>query len=396
MKPAKRQTPVLKCKRFVYNYTQRGHNLSVLAVAEVRFWTEVQVQDSATTMLQLEFRFEDRAALATERFEHPHPHVQRKMEALWLKSLGLPHSLICQICCISGNTLREYFRDYQRGGIARLKEVRFYRPTSRLAPFQRSVEEMFQKQPPHSVKEAAARIKAQTGVQRALSQVRHWRHRLGLSYRKVGMIPAKANPEAQARFRQEQLQPRLDQAQAGQRRVFFVDAAHFVLGPVLGYVWSAVRVMIRAPAGRQRFNVLGALDAMTHELTMVCNDTYIPASSVCELLQQVAQKVGDCPVTLVLDNARCQRCWVVEELAGQLGIELLFLPSYSPNLNLIERLWKFTKKECLASEYYENFAAFKGAIAGFLSTVHERYPDDLQSLLTLNFQQFEKAQSIAA
>ena len=140
-------------------------------------------------MIQLEFRFEDRAALAAERFEHPHPHVQRKMEALWLKSLGLPHSLICQICCISGNTLREYFRDYQRGGIARLKEVRFYRPTSRLAPFQRSVEEIFQKQPPRSVKEAAARITALTGVQRALTQVRHWRHRLGLGYRKVGMIP---------------------------------------------------------------------------------------------------------------------------------------------------------------------------------------------------------------
>ncbi|MEI7733800.1 MAG: IS630 family transposase, partial [Verrucomicrobiota bacterium] len=65
-------------------------------------------------------------------------------------------------------------------------------------------------------------------------------------------------------------------------------------------------------------------------------------------------------------------------------------------LNLIERLWKFTQKQCLAATYYENFAAFKGAIAGFLSTVHERHAEELQSLLTLNFQQFEKAQSMAA
>jgi transposase len=347
-------------------------------------------------MIQLEFRFEDRAALAQERFEHPHPHVQRKMEALWLKSLDLPHGLICRICCISGNTLRGYFRDYQQGGIARLKEVVFYQPTSALTPAQTSVEEALRKQPPRSVKEAAARIAALTGVRRGLTQVRRWLHRLGLRYRKVGMIPARADPQAQAQFRQEKLEPRLRQAQAGQRRVFFVDAAHFVLGPVLGYVWSVVRVMIRAPAGRQRFNVLGALDAMTHELTMVCNDTYITASSVCELLREVARTAGACPVTLVLDNARYQRCRVVEELAGQLGLELLFLPSYSPNLNLIERLWKFTKKECLASEYYENFAAFKGAIAHFLGSVHERYAEDLQSLLTLNFQQFEKAQSMAA
>ena len=98
----------------------------------------------------------------------------------------------------------------------------------------------------------------------------------------------------------------------------------------------------------------------------------------------------------MLDNARYQRCRVVAELAGELGLELLFLPPYSPNLNLIERLWKFTKKECLASEYYENFAAFKGAIAGFLSTVHQQHAEALQSLLTWNFQQFEKAQPMAA
>lgn len=277
-----------------------------------------------------------------------------------------------------------------------MKERRCYRPASALAPVRTSVEEALRKQPPRSVKEAAARIATLTGVRRGLTQVRRGLHRLGLRYRKVGMIPAKADPQAQAQFRQEKLEPRLRQAQAGQRRVFFVDAAHFVLGPVLGYVWSVVRVMIRTPAGRQRFNVLGALDAMTHELTMVCNDTYITASSVCALLQQVARIAGGCPVTLVLDNARYQRCRVVEALAGQLGLELLFLPSYSPNLNLIERLWKFTKKECLASEYYENFAAFKGAIASFLATVHERYAADLHSLLTLNFQQFEKAQSMAA
>ena len=105
------------------------------------------IQGSATTMIQLEFRFEDREALAQGRFEQPHPHVQRKMEALWLKSLALSHGLICQICGISGNPLREYFRDYQQGGIARLKEVRFYRPASALAPTRTSVEEALRQQP---------------------------------------------------------------------------------------------------------------------------------------------------------------------------------------------------------------------------------------------------------
>ena len=90
-------------------------------------------------MIQLQFRLEDKPALARERFEPPHPAVQRKMEALWLKSLARPHGLIGPICDLSGNPLREYFRDYQQGGLARLKEVRRYRPVSALAPVQTSV-----------------------------------------------------------------------------------------------------------------------------------------------------------------------------------------------------------------------------------------------------------------
>ena len=101
------------------------------------------------------------------------------------------------------------------------------------------------------------------------------------------MIPAKADPEAQARYLRQEMQPRLAEAQAGKRAVFFVDAAHFVLAPFLGFLWSFARVFIQAPAGRQRFNVLGALNAVTHELITVTNDTYITADSVCQLLRQI-------------------------------------------------------------------------------------------------------------
>jgi transposase len=346
-------------------------------------------------MIQLDFTQEDCRALARERFEHPHPHVRRKMEALWLKNHHLPHYLICRLCEISPNTLRTYFRQYQRGGVAGLKQLQFYRPTSPLARPGTHLEQAFQQQPPRSVREAAVRIVACTGIARGLTQVRHWIQRWGFRYRKVGMMPAKADAQQQAQFRQDKLEPRLREAQAGQRRVYFVDAAHFVLGPLLGHVWSAVRVLVRAPAGRQRFNVLGAVDAISHEWAMVCNDTYITASSVCALLWQLAARGGG-PISLVLDNARYQRCAAVADVAGQLGIELLYLPPYSPNLNLIERLWKFTKKECLASRYYEDFTAFKGAIQEFLSTLREKHAQELDSLLTLNFQHFEKAQTVTA
>lgn len=102
--------------------------------------------------------------------------------------------------------------------------------------------------------------------------------------------------------------PRLEEAKAGRRAVFFVDAAHFVLAPFLGFLWCFARVFIRAPAGRQRFNVLGALNAITHELITVTNNTYINADSVCELLRRLVALELDVPITLVLDNARYQKC----------------------------------------------------------------------------------------
>jgi transposase len=95
-------------------------------------------------------------------------------------------------------------------------------------------------------------------------------------------------------------------------------------------------VFIESPSGRKRFNVLGALNAMTLAIITVTNETYINAESVCQLLRQLSELVLDIPITLVWDNARYQKCGVVFDLANELGITPVYLPSYSPRLNLIE------------------------------------------------------------
>ena len=115
-------------------------------------------------------------------------------------------------------------------------------------------------------------------------------------------------------------------------------------------VWCFQRLFIKAPSGRQRVNVLAALNAITHEVLTVQNLTYITAATVCELLRLIANAQPSIPVTVILDNARYQRCALVQTVAETLGIELLYLPTYSPNLNLIERFWKFVKKQCLVLE----------------------------------------------
>ena len=159
------------------------------------------------------------------------------------------------------------------------------------------------------------------------------------------MIPAKADAAEQAKFLDEQLRPRLKQARRLRRVVCFVDAAHFVHGTFLGYLWCFTRLLIRGPSGRKRFNVLGAIDAVTRELTTVTQRHDDRRAAICELLRKLSARYPGLPMTLVLDNARYQRCEPVRSLAAELRIELLYLPPYSPNLNLIERLWKFVKKE---------------------------------------------------
>ena len=168
-----------------------------------------------------------------------------------------------------------------------------------------------------------------------------------MAWRKVGTVPAKGDPDEQAAFLDDDLLPRLEEAKRGQRTVLFVDAAHFVFAPFLGYVWCLVRLFVPGPSGRKRYNVLAALEAITQRVIGVSNHAYINAESVCALRREVAAAGLKRPITLVLDHARYQKCQVVQALAASLRIELLYLPSYWPNLNLMERLWKFVKKECL-------------------------------------------------
>jgi transposase len=200
----------------------------------------------------------------------------------------------------------------------------------------------------------------------------------------------------QRQFLDNELKPKLDAALAGRGHVLFVDAAHFVFGTFLCCLWSIVRIFVRAASGRQRFNVLGAWNAVTRELITITNTTVVNTETMCELLRAVAKRGLIGPVTLVLDNARYQRNAVVKGLAAELGILLLFLPSYSPNLNLIERLWRFMKRKAAYGRYHPTFADFRAAVQDVLDHVQTTHANKLASLMTLNFQEFDEVSLLAA
>jgi transposase len=187
------------------------------------------------------------------------------------------------------------------------------------------------------------------------------------------------------------LGPRIEQAKAGQRYLFFMDAAHFVFAPFLGYLWCLARLFIKAPSGRKRFNVLGALNAISHEMITITNTGYINSFSVSQLLLKISQEFKDLPISIVLDNARYQKCKLVQNTSKLFDIELLYLPAYSPNLNLIERMWKFVKKKCLYSKYYSDFDAFTKSISQCIEKTNGYYKKELDSFLSLKFQTFSKS-----
>lgn len=342
-------------------------------------------------MVRINFTNDDIKELRYERFNYPHQRVQLKMEALLLKSQGLEHKKICEILEICHDTLTGYLREYLDGGIEALKKINFYKPQSQLMDHRATLEEEFRINPPATVNEAIARIKEITGIERSDVQVGKFLKKIGLKRLKAAQIPAKADIQKQAEFLEKELEPRIEEAKQGKRQLIFIDASHFVLAAFLGYLWSFGRVFIKSPSGRQRYNVLGAFNAITHELITVTNDSYINAKSVIELMSKLVDKYGITPITMVLDNARYQRCNAVIEYANEIGIELLFLPSYSPNLNLIERLWKFVKKKSLYCKYYEKFPCFKTAINECLENCEGKYKNEICSLMTLKFQVLKNA-----
>lgn len=200
----------------------------------------------------------------------------------------------------------------------------------------------------------------------------------------------------QEEFLDKTLEPLLASARGGDGHVFFVDAAHFVQGAFLCCLWCAQRLFIRGASGRQRYSVLGAWNAITHELVSITTAGTVSSATMCDLLHKIAALGLHGPVTLVLDNARYQHCALVMNLATSLNIRLQFLPSYSPNLNLIERLWKFIKRDVLYGRHYKNFTDFCQAIDGSLESIPGKHKSKLATLMTHNFQRFNIASFLAA
>jgi transposase len=181
----------------------------------------------------------------------------------------------------------------------------------------------------------------------------------------------------------------MQKAKKGKLALLFLDGSHFVMGcDFLGYIYGKTRRFVKTFSGRKRYNVLGALNFVTKKITTVANDTYITSTEVCEMLRKVAVEYAGKDVHIILDNARYQKCQIVTSVALELGIALHYIPPYSPNLNLIERLWKHVKNK-LRSKYYDQFSDFKETIDSIIDDTDKQSKKLIDKLIGDSVQIFD-------
>jgi transposase len=218
-------------------------------------------------------------------------------------------------------------------------------------------------------------------------------HRLGCSFHQVSGFLFKANPDRQEEFVQKYEQDKKTAQAEGVRR-YFVDGVHPLYGlEVLFCCWLLVgqRLEVGVGGGRKRLNILGAYCPDDQEyLDRRYTDQNLNAQSVIELFTLMMSRHPETKhFRIYLDNARYHHAVVLKEWIAKVqqerGVvfELEYLPAYSPNLNLIERLWKFLRKEAL-QKWHPTFEDMQQAVADVLDNL-ERYKDKLQSLMTERF-----------
>lgn len=246
-----------------------------------------------------------------------------------------------------------------------------------------------------SSKEVVAFVLERFGKEYSEKGMVHLLNRIGFSYKKTVQEPSKADPEAQGEFL-EGLQVLLKEAEKEGLDVYFMDGAHpqHNTRPEYGWIRTGEDFVVPANTGRRRINLNGAVNA--HDPTDIEYEQTdsVNAQSTIRLLEKIrkkhekkAKKKGrrKWKVKVICDNARYYRAKLVKEyLARHPQIELVFLPPYSPNLNLIERLWKLMRKKVINSFFYEKYEEFEDAVMGFFENIKD-YRKELTSLLTHNF-----------
>ena len=300
---------------------------------------------------------------------------------------------VAEITFLDEQTIRNFVKRYKDGGPDGLLKDEYDGRSFKLTPEQRKELERHLDDNLYMDCQGVINHVVETfGVEYSVSGMRLLLHTLGFVYKKPKHVPGKANREAQKefvqRFREFMAQKPCDVP------LYFTDATHPTHNstPAYGWIRRGAEKELVANSGRQRLNLHGALNAETREvITLRAESINADATvSLFELIDQAHPSANT--IYVIADNAGYYHADAVKEYlaSGRSRIQLWFLPPYSPNLNLIERLWKFFRKKVMNNRYYATFKEFSEEVLMFFECLSE-YDDELGTLLTHNFQLFDSA-----
>jgi len=283
-------------------------------------------------------------------------------------------------------TIRDYHQRYEKSGVEDLLKDDYTGKTCYLSRQQLSeLDAHVQSHIYTDSKELAGYIERTCGVTYTQDAVKKLLHRLNFVYKKPKLVPGKADRAKQEQFIQEYEQ--LKKEKKPEDKILFMDGVHPMHNsqPAYGWIKKGQEKALLSNTGRERININGAYDIEEHSVT-VRQDESINAQSTIALFEQLLEKYPEVMLYIILDNARYYRSKLVQEfLKTHPRIQLKYLPPYSPNLNLIERLWGLMKKNITHNNYCEKFTEFKAKCMGFFENISD-YRTQLETLMTENFQ----------
>lgn len=311
-----------------------------------------------------------------------------RIKAVLYVHYGLSYLEIVKLLLLDKTTIRRHVKQFKEEGLDGLLEFHYSGGQTKLTQIQELELKNHLSQGEHiylTAKEVSQYVKLTYRVSYSVIGITKLLHRLGFVYKKPKLVPAKADVVKQQAFLDEYLKLKSQLEKADQ--IYFLDATHpqHNTRPSMGWILKGTDKLIKSNTGRDRLNLNGALNAKTHEV-VIREDLRINSVSTINLLEELLNKHPTGRVYLIWDNARYYYSKAVQHyLRGHPRLIPKFLPSYSPNLNLIERLWRLFHQKVTYNQYYETFPNFRGACLNFFQNIH-LYQKEMKSLLTDNFQ----------
>lgn len=329
---------------------------------------------------------DERAILKEQHKKERDKRVCDRIKAVLLFDEGWNYEQIAHVLLLTDEAIRQPIRDYE---VSRKLKPNNGGSTGKLNEGQsRALLEHLQIHTYLYTKDILAYVTVTFGVEYTVAGMHSWLKAHGFSYKKPAVVPGKANREAQEEWLKEyqELKKNLPANEA----ICFIDGVHPTHNAKIAYGWikKGIRKEMPTNTGRQRLNLSGAID-MTSKRVLIQEDSSLNASSTLAFLAKIEAAYPNAKhIHVFCDNARYYRNKAVTAYLVNARVKMHFLPPYSPNLNPIERLWKFMNERLLYNRYYEKFIDFKKAVLGFLENLFS--PDiatqeALQSRITDNF-----------